>query len=283
MQIVDCKTIRERVLDGVKEKLQVANDKVSLAIVTASDDEASRVYVRNKIKTCESLGIEVHHFDFEPDKFDQKDLELFVTNLNNVVNGIMVQLPLDKKYNAQDIIDCIDWDKDVDGLTTYQKGLLVSDSDKAIVPCTALGCKLIMEDVYKDLTGLNVCIVNRSDLIGKPLDALLRNSDCTVTVCHSRTNEWALKERMSNSDVVILGTGQVRTYDKWTFDQKDQLVIDCSICRDEDGKLCGEVVTESLMEVEDDTFYLAKSPGGVGSIVTALVCHNLMKCYELQK
>lgn len=283
MKIVDCKTIRERVLDGVKEKLQVANDKVSLAIVTASDDEASRVYVRNKIKTCESLGIEVHHFDFEPDKFDQQDLELFVTNLNNVVNGIMVQLPLDKKYNAQDIIDCIDWDKDVDGLTTYQKGLLVSNSDKAIVPCTALGCKMIMEDVYGDLTGLNVCIVNRSDLIGKPLDALLRNADCTVTVCHSKTKNDDLLTYLEEKDVVILGTGLVRKWESWYFNKKDQLVIDCSICRDEDGKLCGEVITESLMEVEDDTFYLAKSPGGVGSVVTALVCHNLMKCYELQK
>ena len=283
MQIVDCKAIRERVLDGVKEKLQVASDKVSLAIVTASDDEASRVYVKNKIKTCESLGIEVHHYDFDPDKFDQASLESFVISLNSKVNGIMVQLPLDKKYNAQDVIDCIDWDKDVDGLTTYQKGLLVSNSDKAIVPCTALGCKMIMEDVYGDLTGLNVCIVNRSDLIGKPLDALLRNSDCTVTVCHSKTKLEELRMSMEFSDVAILGTGQVREYDKWSFGQLDQLVIDCSICRDENGKLCGEVITESLMEVENDTFYLAKSPGGVGSIVTALVCHNLMRCYELQK
>lgn len=283
MQIVDCKAIRERVLDGVKEKLQVASGKVSLAIVTASDDEASRVYVKNKIKTCESLGIEVHHYDFDPNKFDQASLESFVISLNSKVNGIMVQLPLDKKYNAQEIIDCIDWDKDVDGLTTYQKGLLVSNSDKAIVPCTALGCKLIMEDVYKDLTGLNVCIVNRSDLIGKPLDALLRNADCTVTVCHSKTKNDDLLTYLEEKDVVILGTGLVRKWESWYFNKKDQLVIDCSICRDEDGKLCGEVITESLMEVEDDTFYLAKSPGGVGSVVTALVCHNLMKCYELQK
>ena len=195
----------------------------------------------------------------------------------------MVQLPLDKKYNAQDIIDCIDWDKDVDGLTTYQKGLLVSNSDKAIVPCTALGCKMIMEDVYGDLTGLNVCIVNRSDLIGKPLDALLRNNDCTVTVCHSKTEKNSLSSSLWFNDVVILGTGQNRVWTRCDFNESDQLVIDCSICRDEDGKLCGEVITESLMEVENDTFYLAKSPGGVGSIVTALVCHNLMRCYELQK
>ena len=281
MKLVDCAKIREEILEEVKQKVASKGYIPALAIVTASDDYASTIYVRNKIKTCESLGITVTHHNLEPNNYNQSELEAFVYDLNELYDGIMVQLPLDKKYNSQKIINQIDPYKDVDGLTTFQKGLLVDNSKDAIIPCTALGCKMIVDKVYNGSNGKNVTIINRSDLIGKPLATLLRNDNATVTVCHTKTNERTLNKLLKTSDIVVTGTGNAHIFKGDDFNKCNQLVIDCSIVRDRNGKICGDVYTDSLFS--DDTFILSPSPKGVGSLVTALVCYNLMRCCDLQE
>ena len=281
INLVDCAKIRSEILETVKEGVVNLGYTPSLAIVTCSDDEASKIYVRNKIKTCNELGINVYHYDLDYNEYSQRDLEEFVEGLNREYNGILVQLPLHPKFNADKIINCIHWEKDVDGLTTYQKGLLADGKTKAIIPCTALGCKIIMDKVLGPVEGKNATIINRSDLIGKPLSTLLRNEGATVTVCHSKTNKKTIDNLLKTSDIIVTGTGNKHLYSGAMFKGYNQLVIDCSIVRDENGKICGDVYTDSL-KVVDNSFVLSPSPKGVGSLVTALVCFNLLKCCLLQ-
>lgn len=281
INLVDCAKIRSEILETVKEGVAKLSYTPSLAIVTCSDDEASRIYVRNKIKTCNELGINVYHYDLDYNEYSQERLELLVQRMNLQHNGILVQLPLHKKFNADKIINRIDWDKDVDGLTTYQKGLLADGKMNAIVPCTALGCKIIMDKVLGSVEGKNATIINRSDLIGKPLSTLLRNEGATVTVCHSKTKKYTIDTLLKTSDIVVTGTGNKHLYSGAVFRGYNQLVIDCSIVRDDNEKICGDVYTDSL-KVVDNTFVLSPSPKGVGSLVTALVCFNLLKCCILQ-
>lgn len=284
MQVVDCKALRNEILDDVKAQVSAIEDVVTLAILQVEGDDASNVYIRNKIKTCAEVGICCIHVKL-PNDISQNKLEKQIIDLNedDSVHGIMLQLPIPKHLDANKAINLIKPDCDVDGLTDVQIGRLASNSDDAIVPATAYGCYKILASILgDDLSGLRVGIVNRSKLIGIPLASLLRNHNATVTVCHSKTNHNVLRHTMIFSDIVIMGTGQIRQYNKYNFADDAQIVIDCSICRDKNNRLCGELKTESFMNNGDD-FYLAKSPGGVGLLTTACLMLNTVKAYKLQK
>ena len=230
MMIINCKEIREQILDEVRKEVEALPSKPTLAIITIGDDDASKVYVRNKIKTAEGLGIQVRHVEYD-ENITQEDAQLAVANEVLYSDAVMLQLPIPKHLDEKILINLIPQCKDVDGLTDLNMGMLVNGHPYAIVPATAMGVYRVIASVLgNDLSGVDVTVVNRSQLIGKPLQALLTNHNATVTVCHSRTDN--LQNHTSRPHIVVTGIGQPKYFDSYYFSDY-QMLIDCGINRDE--------------------------------------------------
>lgn len=271
---INCREIRNEILADVKNEIESLNENPTLAIVTCGTDEASKIYVRNKIKTCEEVGINVKHFDLSPDDYTQDELQDLVYNLNYHYNGVMVQLPLDKKYDEKAILNCVDYRHDVDGLTMQQR-LLLEDNDSAVlIPATAGAVFEIIKRKYgNDLSFKKVLVINRSHLIGIPLSKLLRNHNATVTIAHSKTNSDINDYLMLNMfDVVVTGIGK-HIIDESTINQS--LIIDCGIARNSEGKIERDVIRDT----DSDNDYA----GAVGLITVAMLMKNTLKAYKNQK
>ena len=271
---INCREIRNEILSEVKSKIESLNENPTLAIVTCGTDEASKIYVRNKIKTCEEVGINVKHFDLSPDDYTQDELQDLVYNLNYHYNGVMVQLPLDKKYDEKAILNCVDYRHDVDGLTMQQRLLLEDNDSAALIPATAGAVFEIIKRKYgNDLSFKKVLVINRSHLIGIPLSKLLRNHNATVTVAHSKTDLDINDYLMLNMfDVVVTGIGK-HIIDESTINQS--LIVDCGITRNSEGKIERDVIRDT----DSDNDYA----GAVGLITVAMLMKNTLKAYKNQK
>ena len=271
---INCREIRNEILADVKNEIETLNENPTLAIVTCGTDEASKIYVRNKIKTCEEVGINVKHFDLSPDDYTQDELQDLVYNLNHHYNGVMVQLPLDKKYDEKAILNCVDYRHDVDGLTMQQRLLLEDNDSAALIPATAGAVFEIIKRKYgNDLSFKKVLVINRSHLIGIPLSKLLRNHNATVTIAHSKTNSDINDYLMLNMfDVVVTGIGK-HIIDESTINQS--LIIDCGITRNSEGKIERDVIRDT----DSDNDYA----GAVGLITVAMLMKNTLKAYKNQK
>ena len=271
---INCREIRNEILADVKNEIESLNENPTLAIVTCGTDEASKIYVRNKIKTCEEVGINVKHFDLSPDDYTQDELQDLVYNLNYHYNGVMVQLPLDKKYDEKAILNCVDYRHDVDGLTMQQRLLLEDNDSAALIPATAGAVFEIIKRKYgNDLSFKKVLVINRSHLIGIPLSKLLRNHNATVTVAHSKTNSDINDYLMLNMfDVVVTGIGK-HIIDESTINQS--LIVDCGITRNSEGKIERDVIRDT----DSDNDYA----GAVGLITVAMLMKNTLKAYKNQK
>ena len=271
---INCREIRNEILAEVKSEIESLNENPTLAIVTCGTDEASKIYVRNKIKTCEEVGINVKHFDLSPDHYTQDELQDLVYNLNHHYNGVMVQLPLDKKYDEKAILNCVDYRHDVDGLTMQQRLLLEDNDSAALIPATAGAVFEIIKRKYgNDLSFKKVLVINRSHLIGIPLSKLLRNHNATVTVAHSKTNSDINDYLMLNMfDVVVTGIGK-HIIDESTINQS--LIVDCGITRNSEGKIERDVIRDT----DSDNDYA----GAVGLITVAMLMKNTLKAYKNQK
>ena len=271
---INCREIRNEILAEVKSEIESLNENPTLAIVTCGTDEASKIYVRNKIKTCEEVGINVKHFDLSPDNYTQDELQDLVYNLNHHYNGVMVQLPLDKKYDEKAILNCVDYRHDVDGLTMQQRLLLEDNDSAALIPATAGAVFEIIKRKYgNDLSFKKVLVINRSHLIGIPLSKLLRNHNATVTIAHSKTNSDINDYLMLNMfDVVVTGIGK-HIIDESTINQS--LIIDCGITRNSEGKIERDVIRDT----DSDNDYA----GAVGLITVAMLMKNTLKAYKNQK
>ena len=277
MMVINCKEIREQILDEVRKEVEALPSKPTLAIITIGDDDASKVYVRNKIKTAEGLGIQVRHVEYD-ENITQEDAQLAVANEVLYSDAVMLQLPIPKHLDEKILINLIPQCKDVDGLTDLNMGMLVNGHPYAIVPATAMGVYRVIASVLgNDLSGVDVTVVNRSQLIGKPLQALLTNHNATVTVCHSRTDN--LQNHTSRSHIVVTGIGQPKYFDSYYFSDY-QMLIDCGINRDENGKLCGDIDTDEVQEVYK--VHITPVPGGVGILTTACLMLSVVQCYNLQ-
>jgi methylenetetrahydrofolate dehydrogenase (NADP+)/methenyltetrahydrofolate cyclohydrolase len=246
MAKIDCKAIREEILQHVRDELEKIDYETelapSLAIITIGDDDASKVYVRNKINTAESLGIQTHHIRLASTVSQEQAEQEIKRVCDTVVDAVMLQLPVPKHLDSHRLINIIPQHKDVDGLTDLNIGKLINNRPDAIVPATAMGVYRVIASVLgNDLSGVNVAVVNRSQLIGKPLQALLTNHNATVTLCHSKTDP--LNHYTWNSHVVVTGVGKPKFFDNTDFTFY-QLIVDCGINRDDDGKLCGDVDSE---------------------------------------
>ena len=271
---INCREIRNEILADVKNEIESLNENPTLAIVTCGTDEASKIYVRNKIKTCEEVGINVKHFDLSPDDYTQDELQDLVHNLNYHYNGVMVQLPLDKKYDEKAILNCVDYRHDVDGLTMQQRLLLEDNDSAALIPATAGAVFEIIKRKYgNDLSFKKVLVINRSHLIGIPLSKLLRNHNATVTIAHSKTNSDINDYLMLNMfDVVVTGIGK-HIIDESTINQS--LIVDCGITRNSEGKIERDVIRDT----NSDNDYA----GAVGLITVAMLMKNTLKAYKNQK
>ena len=262
-----CNKIAEEVI-----KLKDKNITPGLAVVRIEGDPASAVYVNMKAKKTKEVGM--YSVTKILDKnTTQDDLLKVVEKLNNdkSINGILVQLPLPKQINTDSIINTINPDKDVDGFHAINTGRLWTNID-SLVPCTPLGCKMLLLDELKDLTGKKAIIVGRSNIVGKPMASLLISENCTVTIAHSKTEN--LKDEVKKSDIVIAAVG-VPEMIKGSWIKPGATVIDVGINRIENGKkkLVGDV---EFSEAEKIAGAITPVPGGVGPMTIACLLHNTL-------
>lgn len=282
-QAIDCKAIREKILNEVKEEVATLPTQPHLAVVIVGDDKASHTYVKNKEKTCEQVGIKSSVTMLRED-IPQIALDTVINQLNNDenVHGILLQLPLPKHLDEQRAIDLIDAKRDVDGLTVANAGLVaLGRLDEAIIPCTPSGVIRMFDEIGYDLEGKTVTIIGRSNLFGKPMSQLCLSRNATVKMCHSRTEE--LHNELDFQDVVISAIGKPKFLDNTHLSYNDVLV-DVGINRDENGKLCGDIDIEDVLSIEEEApKYYTPVPGGIGTITTAMLMKNVIKAYKMQK
>lgn len=274
-KIINGKEIREALKQELQDKINKISESLKLVVIQVGDDPASNIYIKNKKKLCEELGILCEHKKFL--EITEQDLIQEIDNLNNdkTVTGILVQLPLPPEIDETKIIEKISPLKDVDGLTSQNMGKLFT-GNKALVPCTALGIIKMLEYLNIDLQGLNVTVVGRSKLVGLPLIALLLNKNCTVTVCHSKTKN--LQEKTKKADVLIVAVGQKELITK-DYVKDDAIVIDVGINRYQ-NKLYGDC---NFNELLPKCKYITPVPGGVGPLTVTMLINNIIEAYYLQK
>lgn len=274
-KIINGKEIREALKQELQDKINKISESLKLVVIQAGDDPASNIYIKNKKKLCEELGILCEHKKFL--EITEQELIQEIDNLNNdkTVTGILVQLPLPPEIDETKIIEKISPLKDVDGLTSQNMGKLFT-GNKALVPCTALGIIKMLEYLNIDLQGLNVTVVGRSKLVGLPLIALLLNKNCTVTVCHSKTKN--LPEKTKKADALIVAVGQKKLITK-DYVKDDAIVIDVGINRYQ-NKLYGDC---NFNELLPKCKYITPVPGGVGPLTVIMLINNIIEAYYLQK
>ena len=282
-QAIDCKAIREKILNEVKEEVATLPTQPHLAVVIVGDDKASHTYVKNKEKTCEQVGIKSSVVRLRGD-IPQVALNTVINQLNNDknVHGILLQLPLPKHLDEQQAIDLINPKLDVDGLTVANAGLVaLGRLDEAIIPCTPSGVIRMFDEIGYSLEGKTVTIIGRSNLFGKPMSQLCLSRNATVKMCHSRTNK--LHNELDFQDVVISAIGKPKFLDN-TYLSYNDVLVDVGINRDENGKLCGDIDIEDVLSIEEEApKYYTPVPGGIGTITTAMLMKNVIKAYKMQK
>ena len=274
-KLIDGKKFADNLCNKIAEEVIKLKDKIiipGLAVVRIEGDPASAVYVNMKAKKTKEVGM--HSVTKILDKnTSQNDLLKVVEELNNdkSINGILVQLPLPKQINADSVINTINPDKDVDGFHAINTGSLWTNID-SLVPCTPLGCKMLLLDELKDLTGKKAIIVGRSNIVGKPMASLLISENCTVTIAHSKTEN--LKDEVKKSDIVIAAVG-VPEMIKGSWIKPGATVIDVGINRIGNGKkkLVGDV---EFSEVKKIAGAITPVPGGVGPMTIACLLHNTL-------
>lgn len=264
---------------GLKKKIDkiISNNKClpKLAVVLVGDNPASLSYIKGKRKACEEVGIlfDLRTLDKSSTSKDVIDtIELL--NSDESVDGILVQLPLPKGLDEKDILEHIDPNKDVDGLTAINAGKLFL-GEKTYVPCTPLGIMVLLEEAGVDLCGKNVVVIGRSNLVGLPVSRLLIASNATVTLCHSKTKD--LKGVASKADILIVAIGKDRFIDD-KYVKDGAVVIDVGINRI-DGKLYGDV---DFNKVKDKASVITPVPKGVGPMTIAMLLHNVINAYEVK-
>lgn len=267
-------SIKQQLKEEIDEAVAQGKRRPNLIIYTVGDDPASKVYVRNKIKACEEVGIKAEHFVTKPNITTEQLKELIRwDNEASGRDGIMVQLPLPDGFDEREIIDAIDPSKDVDGLTTANIGKLRS-CQPCFQPCTAKGIIDLLDYYGIEIDGKNVTIIGRSNIVGKPLADLMMARGATVTQCHSRTKY--LCDHTEYADIIVSAVGKPRFID-FSHLGSDKVVIDVGINRNEDGKLCGDV---DFDEVADYCYAITPVPGGVGPMTVAELLRNTVDAWR---
>lgn len=279
-KIIDGKAISLAIKDELKEKVAEYKNKginITLAVVKVGNDPASAVYVRNKEKACEYVGINSRTLAL-PEETTQEELLNIVRELNedDTVNGILVQLPLPKHIDESEILLAINSTKDVDGFHPVNVGKMVIGED-TFLPCTPAGIIEMLKRSDIDIEGKECVVIGRSNIVGKPMSLLMLKENATVTIAHSRTKD--LKEVTKRADILVAAIGKPK-FVTADYVKEGAVVIDVGMDRDENGKLCGDVDFES---VEPKVSAITPVPGGVGPMTVTMLLVNCLRSVELNK
>ena len=279
-KIIDGKQISLDIKNELKEKVAKYKEQgieITLVVVKVGNDPASAVYVRNKEKACEYVGINSKTLAL-PEETTEEELLNVVKELNEDknVNGILVQLPLPKHIDESKVLLTIDRTKDVDGFHPVNVGKMVIGED-TFLPCTPAGIIEMIKRTDIDIEGKECVVIGRSNIVGKPMAMLMLKENATVTIAHSRTKD--LKEVTKRADIIVAAIGKAK-FVTADYVKEGAVVIDVGMNRDENGKLCGDVDFESVSKVASA---ITPVPGGVGPMTVTMLLVNCLRSVELNK
>jgi methylenetetrahydrofolate dehydrogenase (NADP+)/methenyltetrahydrofolate cyclohydrolase len=275
MKLIDGKALAATLRAELKEKIEKADKKPALAVVIVGENPASQIYVRNKVKACAEVGMKSFVYEL-PATVSQEELEDLLESLavSKEVDGILLQLPLPKGFDAESAMAKIPAEKDVDGFSAENLGKLVLHEEKTVA-CTPAGIMKMLANEGVCLAGKRAVVLGRSDTVGKPMALLLLNADATVTICHSKTKD--LPEICRSADILVSAIGKAKFV---TADmvKEGAIVIDVGMNRDENGKLCGDVDFDA---VAPKCSLITPVPGGVGPMtITSLLYNTCLSAWK---
>ena len=277
MELIDGKLISQTIKDELKERvaeLKKRGHSGSLAVIQVGNDPASSIYVKNKKKACEYIGIGSVSYELSENTTEAELLNI-IDELNNKpdVIGILVQLPVPKHIDEDKIIRAISPAKDVDGFHVENVGALCV-GERGFVSCTPAGVIQLLKRSNVEIAGKHCVVIGRSNIVGKPMALLMLRENATVTICHSKTQN--LKEICKSADILIAAVGKPRMIDS-SYVKEGAVVIDVGIHRDENNKMCGDV---DFDDVKDHVSKITPVPGGVGPMTIAMLMNNCVEAIE---
>lgn len=281
--LLEAKPYVEKEIERLKNIVAVLPVQPHLTIIRVGDDMASGVYIRNKVRMCEQIGIthNVMHIDSNVTTDDL--IYIIQESVNSVpeISGCIVQLPLPDHIDERKVLDSIRPLKDVDGLGAVQIGWLRTKDPRAFKPCTPKGIIDLLHYYDVDLKGLDVAIINASEIVGKPLAELMLQEKATPTICHSKTQ--FLRDIMKHSDIVVTAIGKAGYFNHLDFNP-GTIIVDVSMNRDENGKLCGDVKKSDYDVLQEMGCQIVPVPGGVGRTTVLSLMKNVIKacCQQIE-
>jgi len=279
MQLLDGKSLSQKIEHNVQIETKDLRERTGivpgLAVILVGQDPASAAYVNMKKKACDRVGFYSVTHEM-PEDISQDAIENTITMMNNNpnINGILIQLPLPSQIDTTKILELVDPSKDVDGFHPYNVGRLTTGLD-GFVPCTPLGVMELLSEYNIDIQGKNCVVVGASNIVGKPMAALLLNANATVEICHIFTDD--LKKHTLNADILLVGVGVINLI-KEDMVKEDIIIIDIGINRAESGKLVGDVDFENMSK---KCSYITPVPGGVGPMTIAMLISNTLKATKI--
>ncbi len=272
--IMDGKDVASKVRSALKEevtKLKQDGKILRFAVIMVGDNSASKIYIKNKSKACQEIGIEYEEYILDSN-IEMKELLDLIEKLNNRedIHGILLQSPIPKHLDIDEAFRTIRPEKDVDGFNPVNVGKLCLGQD-CFVACTPLGVMKLLEEYNIDVEGKNAVVIGRSNIVGKPMLQCLLNKNATVTICHSKTKN--LLDITKEADIIVAAVGKEK-FLKGDMIKEGAVVIDVGINRLEDGTICGDVDFESA---KDKASYITPVPGGVGPMTVAMLMSNIVK------
>lgn len=272
--ILDGKETARKVRESLKSKVKELKKKnifPKLAVIMVGNDGASKIYVRNKSKACEEIGIEYEEFLLDENTTQEQLIQLINTlNRREDIHGILLQSPIPKHLDINEAFRTISPGKDVDGFNPVNVGKLVLGQE-TFVSCTPFGIIKLLEEYNITIEGKNAVVIGRSNIVGKPMMQCLLNKSATVTICHSKTKN--IKEITKTADILVVALGKAKFVTK-DMVKEGAIVIDVGINRNEQGKVCGDVDFENVSEIAS---YITPVPGGVGPMTIAMLMTNIVK------
>lgn len=277
--ILDGKEVAKKTRERLKNKVEELKQKgiyPKLAVIMVGEDGASKIYVKNKSKACEELGIEYEEFLLGDETTQEQLLEL-INTLNNRkdIHGILLQSPIPKNLDINEAFRTISPNKDVDGFNPVNVGKLVLGQE-TFISCTPFGVIKLLEEYNIEIEGKNAVVIGRSNIVGKPMLQCLLNKHATVTICHSKTEN--LKEVTKKADILVAAIGKAKFV---TADmvKEGAVVVDVGINRNQEGKVCGDVDFEEVSKIAS---HITPVPGGVGPMTIAMLMNNIIKAAQNQ-
>lgn len=272
--ILDGKKLRDKIIENLKAKVDTFDEKPTLVVILVGENPASKIYVNNKKKMAEKIGIHSEVINY-PANITEAELLDKIEELNNnkKVTAILVQLPLPKHISKDNVMNKIIPSKDVDGFTPYNFGKLFSGETPTVYPCTPKGILLLLDEYNIEIEGKHVVIVGRSNIVGKPLSQMMLNKNATVTICHSHTKN--LSQITKTADILVSAVG--KNIIEGEMLKTDCVIVDVGIFKDGNGKTRGDVDFESASKIAS---FISPVPGGVGPMTIASLMLNTVELFE---